>query len=100
MIDAESMFPSMKAPEAEATPPQPSEPPAKVPTPDEVAAERMFGQSPPAEYVFTAPKGLEHLVPDPEAHAEFSRMARDMGLSNAKAQQLLEVHLKRIHGKK
>lgn len=105
MIDArlEAMFPTMVPRDAE----EPEPPPvAALPPGDdepesmEERAERLFGQSPPAEYKFTAPKGFEHLVPDPVAHAEFSQIARGLGLSQAKAQSLVDLHIRRTFGGK
>lgn len=62
----------------------------------------LLDAPPPAEYVWEVPEDLAHLglVPDPTAAAEFSKLARGMGLSQAKATQLLHHHLRSIHGSK
>lgn len=67
------------------------------------SALRESGQGgPPEVYNFSIPPGLEHLglQADEDAAVEFSVLARKHGLSQAKAQELVNYHLTRLHGRK
>jgi len=66
----------------------------------EEVAEKLFGNSPPAEYQFEVPADLQDLglQPDPVAAKEFSQLARGLGLSNRAANDLLALHLRATYG--
>jgi hypothetical protein len=96
---AARMFPNVAAPVK----------PAPPPTDD--AAAKMFPNSgppapapegPPEKYEFVVPEEFHHLglTYDEPSHQEFSKIARSMGLSNARAQELVNFHLRRVYGKK
>ncbi len=65
-------------------------------------ATRMYPVGVPAQYVFTVPNDLKHLglVHDEESHKTFSDTARKMGLSQEKAQELVDLHLRKAYGGK
>lgn len=64
------------------------------------AAEKLFGNSAPGEYVWTVPEDLAHLglVPDEKAASQFTILAKSMNLSQSKATELLHLHLRSVHG--
>ena len=90
--------PPAPAPAAAApTPPAPSAPP----TPGKDLASRLYGESVPDKYdLFTVPEDLKHLNlgHDEPRFQEFSATARQMGLSQAKAQELVNLHLRHAYG--
>lgn len=69
---------------------------------DEELANKLFGDGPPDKYLFTVPQDLSHLglVHDEAKHSEFSVLAKSMGLSQARAQELVNHHLRAAYGGK
>ena len=85
-------MPKLKKP----TPPAP-------PTPEKDLASRLYVESVPDKYdLFTVPEDLKHLnlAHDEPRFQEFSATARQMGLSQSKAQELVNLHLRHAYGGK
>lgn len=72
-------------------------------TENERQAQTLFGddEAEPAPYRFTVPPGLADLgfIHDQRAYDSFSRTARELGLDNAAAQRLVDLHLHRVAGR-
>jgi hypothetical protein len=56
----------------------------------------------PDDFQFEIPEDLQHLnlQHNPVATANYTKLARSVGLNQVQAQQLLNHHLRAIHGKK
>lgn len=80
--------------------------PLPGPSPDEVAAEKLFPSMVEDDGTelgyekFEVPADLTHLglQHDADRHREFSLLARQNGLSQAQAQQLVNFHLRQTYG--
>jgi hypothetical protein len=59
-------------------------------------AEAMYGA--PADYDLSPPDGYGHLIVDTAKQAEFTALARGMGLSQQKVRTLLELHVRSAYG--
>ena len=94
-------------PTSQAPPTLPSVAPAKpqapqAPSPEDALAAKLYPEGPPAEYAFSVPTGYEHLglEHDEAAFQAFVPVARNMGLTQAQAQELLNLHIVQTYGKK
>jgi len=78
-------------------------PPATAPTKKEagdIDLAKFFNNTVPSEYSLAIPAGYEDLglVMDPVGLAEFTTVAKELGLSQSKAQALLALHAKSVFG--
>jgi hypothetical protein len=95
--------PAAPAPSPTPAPPAPATAAPTPATPEKDLASRLYGESVPDKYdLFTVPEELKHLNlgHDEPRFQEFSATARQMGLSQAKAQELVNLHLRHAYGGK